>query len=319
MSLSMDTAQNVELKNKNWFKTGGKARYFCKPESNTDFKEALNFAKEKDLKVFILGSGANVLISDNGFQGLVIKPNLKQKEIVSEEQGFIKSGAGVQILELINYCLDSNFVGLEEFSGIPGTVGGSVYINIHYFDSLLSDFIVSATIIDRKSLLTKKVDKDWFNFGYDTSKLENKEHFLLDATFKLKKVDDDEVSYAKGRRDEIIRHRNIRYPTAGTCGSFFRNFREDDDCWEKLPVINERKMKFAAYYLDKIGVKGSLSHGGARVSSKHANMIVNESNASTQDIIRVAKEMQSLVQEKYGFILEPECQLVGFKEYPLLK
>ena len=160
---------NIPLNDKNWFATGGHARYFCEPTTTEEFQHALAFAQSQLLPIFILGQGANILISDEGFDGLVIRPRLKEMAIITEH--FVKAGAGVTMHDLILFCLQNNLLGLEEFSGIPGTVGGSVYINLHYFQFLLAQFMVEATIIDRKSGQLQIVDPAWFDFGYDQSKL----------------------------------------------------------------------------------------------------------------------------------------------------
>jgi UDP-N-acetylmuramate dehydrogenase len=306
--------ENVPLHDKNWFKTGGPARFYAEPTDAASFQFALEFAREHNLEIFVLGEGANILISDDGFDGLVIRPQLKH--IAHRDQDtdvLVAAGSGVTMDALIEYCLSNNILGLEEFSGIPGTVGGSVYINLHYFQFLLAQFMVSGTVIERSTGIIKTVDTEWFNFGYNQSTLHDEQHYLVDATFKLKPATDIETAYARGRRVEIIRHRTSRYPSKNTCGSFFRNFHENEVTIES----NGKKMIFVAYYLDKIGVKGTLTHGDAIVSYQHANMLVNRGNATTQDIIEVARTMQELVHKEFGIIPQPECRLIGFKEYPL--
>jgi UDP-N-acetylmuramate dehydrogenase len=305
---------NISLNDKNWFATGGNARYFCEPTTAEEFQKALAFAHSQQLPIFILGHGANILISDDGFDGLVIRPQLKAIEIISDTKHLIKAGAGVSMHDLILFCLQNNLIGLEEFSGIPGTVGGSIYINLHYFQFLVSQFIVEATIINRRTGQLEIIGSEWFDFGYNQSKLHHEQHFLIDATFRLKKATDLEIAFAQGRRIEIIRHRDSRYPRKNTCGSFFRNFHEN----EVTLVSNGKKMIFVAYYLDKIGVKGQLKVGDAIVSYQHANMLVNQGNATTADIINLALTMQEMVKKEFGIIPQPECRLIGFKEYPLL-
>lgn len=338
----------VPLADKNWFKTGGSAKYYCEPQSELEFQEALAYARTRNLEIFVLGEGANILISDEGFDGLVIKLRLnyicpsidsgrtEKKEfsqnytlpkelndnpksvrpelIEGHSEIFLTVGAGVSMHDLILYCLDHNILGLEEFSGIPGTVGGSVYINLHYFQFLLAQFLVSARVINKKTGEITTVDNDWFEFGYDFSTLHKHEHYLIDATFKLKTATDLEVAYARGRRAEIIRHRESRYPKQGTCGSFFRNFHDN----EVTCMSGGKKMIYVAYYLDKIGVKGQLHVGDAQVSYQHANMLVNNGAATSNDLISLARKMQELVFEQFGVLPQPECELVGFKEYPLI-
>lgn len=304
------------LHDKNWFKTGGPAEFFCEPTTPQEFTEAILYAKNNGLKITVLGEGANVLISDEGINGLVIRPALRQFEIEAAglpDEALAKSGAGLSFNDLIELCLDHNLLGLEEFSGIPGSVGGSVYINIHYFEFLLSQFLVSATVINTTTGELMTVDSSWFNFGYDDSRLMAGDYLLVLATFQLKKGTDLETAYARGRRIEIIRHRVRRYPTSNTCGSFFRNFFEE----EFKHARGASKVPYVAYYLDQIGVKGTLTIGTAKISHQHANMIVTMGDhPKAADVIAVVTTMQNLVSERFGIIPQPECQLLGFKENP---
>lgn len=305
--------KNVPLHDKNWFATGGAAHYFAEPTSAAEFQEALAFAHANKLPIFMLGHGANILISDNGFEGLVIRPMLKHMHIDSA-QNTINAGAGVSMHDLILFCLEHGYTNLEEFSGIPGSVGGSIYINLHYYEFLLAQFLVSATIINRTTGIVQTVKPDWFNFGYDESKIQDEQHYLVDATFAIKPANELEIAYARGRRVEIIRHREKRYPIKNTCGSFFRNFHDH----EVTLSSNGKKMIFVAYYLDKLGVKGTLRVGDAIVSHQHANMIVHSGKATSTDIINLVRTMQEMVKKEFGITPQPECRLVGFKEYPLL-
>jgi len=308
---------NVPLADKNWFRTGGNARWYCEPTTTVEFQTALTFAQDNGLEIFVLGQGANVLISDEGFDGLVIRPRLQKLMILpmqkNTEKVFLHAGAGATINDVIEFCLDNHILGLEEFSGIPGTIGGAVFINLHYFQFLLDHFLVEAEIVNKNTGEVKVVSKDWFNFGYNQSSLHTKSYYLTHATFALTQGTDTEIAYAKGRRTEIMRHRVQRYPQTYTCGSFFRNFHEH----EVTLVSNGKKMIYVAYYLDKIGIKGELVVGDATVSYQHANMIVNRGNATSTDIINIAHTMQQLVYDQFGIVPQPECQLIGFKLWPL--
>ena len=307
---------NIPLKNKNWFKTGGNARFYAEPTTAAEFQHALAFAKEQEVPVFILGEGANILISDDGFDGLVIHPQLSAIEHhIDGNNAIIHADAGVSMDTLIDYCLSHQISGLEEFSGIPSSVGGAIFINLHYFQFLISQFLIEAQVIHKDTGKIEIVNNEWFKFGYDYSTLHDGNYFLVSATFKLKRISELEAAYARGRRAEIIRHRNARYPLSHTCGSFFRNFHPH----EVTVQSNGKKMIFVAYYLDKIGIKGALSVGDAIVSHQHANMFVNRGNATSTDIIQLARTIQELTQEHFGILPQPECLLVGFNEYPLKK
>lgn len=312
-NLSLEIQHNIALADKNWFRTGGNAKYYCRPSNAQQFAQALDYAQQHSLEIFVLGKGANILISDDGFDGLVIHPALTDisHKLIDAEVGHVTAGAGTDFDDLIEYCLNNNLTNLEEFSGIPGTVGGSVYINLHYYEFYLAQFLISAQVINKETLKVETVTPDWFNFGYDISKLHDKQHYLISATFNLKQATDLQIAHARGRKLEIIRHRTRRFPTTHTCGSFFRNFLPEE-------VANtDKKLIFVAYYLDKIGVKGELCVGDAIVSYQHANMIVNKGKATTIDIITLAQQMQQKVMNEFGIKPQSECQLIGFKNKPL--
>ncbi len=308
---------NIPLATKNWFETGGPAAYYAEPTNIGELQDVVAWAQKNKQKIHLLGKGANMLISDAVINGLVIRPNLKHITYKNNDHETVRvtAGAGVEIDELITACLERNIIGFEEFSAIPGTIGGAVFINIHYFAASLADFLVSATLLDLTNSKLITVEKDWFNFGYDYSKIHKSPYIIVEATFAFKQGSALEGAFARGRAAEITRHRKQRYPYKGTCGSFFKNFSAE----EVTITSNGRKAIWVAYYLDKLGIKGDLCVGGACVSHQHANMIVNQGNASSQDIINLARTMQQKVYDAFGLIPEAECQFLGFADYPLLQ
>lgn len=314
--MELTIQKNIPLNDKNWFQTGGPAKYFCEPINAKQFQEAIAFAKKNNLEIFVLGHGANILISDDGFDGLVIRPRKKPIDIDIDEDGqaVVTANAGVLMDELIQYTLDHNLIGLEDFSNIPGTVGGSTYINLHYFDKLIGQFLIGGQVIEKETGEILNVDNNWFEFGYDQSKLMEHKHYLVNANLQLRKGSDTEAAFAKGRRAEICRHRTSRYPKSNTCGSFFRNFHAD----ETNVMCGDQKAIWIAYYLDKIGVKGALKVDGAQVSYQHANMLVSCPTATSADIAALARKMQEMVKAEFDVVPQPECILVGFKDNPLL-
>lgn len=294
------------LADKNWFQTGGQAKFFCEPKNGSNFKEALAFSKKQKLEIFVLGEGSNLLVSDNGFNGLVIKP--QNKEIIFDVKNSTAScGAGTKLSEFIEKSLENQLLGLEVFSGIPGTIGGAIFNNAHYLNFHVGDFLLEATVISKDTGECHKVDQDWFNFGYNKSRLYEEKFYLLSAKFKLKKSSEKESWFAMGQSHEIIRHRNMRYPTSNTCGSFFRNFLPNE--------LKKGQLPFVAHYLENLGVKGSLKVGGASVYPRHANMIVTDGkNAISADIRTLARKMRDMVKEKFDLEPKPECRFLGFSE-----
>lgn len=318
MSHDLFIESNVSLADKNWFATGGAAEFFVEPKTIEQMHNALLWAQSHKKGVTVLGKGANVLIADPGVSGLVIRPALRDITVEHESEStvLVTVGAGYDMGDFIEWSFNNGFIGLHEFSGIPSSVGGAVYINLHFFQFLIDQFIVKATLIDTMGLIFV-VDREWFNFSYNYSKLHEKQQYVCTVTFRLKKADSVTVAYERGRADEIKRYRAYRYPSKNTCGSFFRNFLPS----EVLLQVGGKKAIWVAYYLDQVGVKGSVSYGGAMVSHQHANMIVTDTskNPKSQDIIQCALECQKRVFEKYGIIPKPECQFIGFKTSPLLE
>ncbi|MBT6528908.1 UDP-N-acetylmuramate dehydrogenase [bacterium] len=308
---------NIPLAQYTWFGTGGPARFFTQPTTVAAYAKSLDFAHKQKLDIFVLGQGANILISDSGFDGIVIRPQVSVIKIVSDEPEYslVQAGAGTVFADLITYCLEHDLTGPEEFIGIPGTVGGSVFINIHYYDFLLSQFLVKAEVIERATGKIIKVDFDWFNFGYNQSRLFDRQHYLVSATFRFAKTTKLQTAFNKGRSVEIFRHRTKRFPYKRTCGSFFRNFAKDELTNASLP----NPCIYVAFYLDNIGAKGTLSVGNAGVSYQHANMIVAEPGSTSQDIVQLARLMQQKVIDRFNLIPRTECLMVGFDKYPLLQ
>lgn len=307
--------QNVLIGPQTWFGTGGAAEWYAEPKNVEEWQEALCFARVNALSITLLGEGANVLVSDEGIKGLVIRSAMQQCEVDHATQT-MRVGGGLSVQAAIDYALSEGLIGLEEFSGIPGTIGGAVYINLHYFEFLLSHFLLSARVISLKTGVVEEVSLSWFGFGYNVSRLLEKEYGLLDATFQLKAGNPCDVAYALGRRDEIIRHRQRRYPGGRTCGSFFRNFLTH----ELASVKNESQpVIYVAYYFERLGFKGRLKNKGARVSERHANMLVTLPDAMSHDVVELACAMQREVYEAFGLLPQPECQLLGFEQYPFLK
>ena len=299
---------DVSLAPLTWFKTGGKAKYLSEPATLEELKNDLAFAAKNGLPFEVLGEGANTLVSDEGYPGMIIHPVNKELKLTEREDCFLlEAGAGAKVQDAIDYALERKALGLEEFSGLPGTIGGAAFINAHFFEFFLADFLVSALVVS-PSGETKEVSKEWFEYGYDVSRLHREKWIVWSAAFRLRKGSELEAAFAKGRAYEIIRQRSRRYPKERTCGSFFRNF---------LPEEARGKVPSVAFYLDKVGVKGTLSVGNAVVSRKHANMLETKEGAASADVIALAREMQKLVYKNFGLVPVPECRFLGFPSFPL--
>jgi UDP-N-acetylmuramate dehydrogenase len=299
----MKILENIQLKQWTTFKIGGPARFFCEPANKDEIIEALSFAKENNLPVFVLGLGANILFSDDGFQGLVIR---QKNENVSIKDNIIIVESGLTVENLINISLENNLLGVEDFSGIPSTIGGALYINLHYFEAFMANVVRSALILNKRTLKVESVSQNWFNFGYDSSKLyTDKDYMLVEATLELNKVGDNSKYEALGKSKEIIRTRKYKYPSEPSVGSIFQNLNTEEQKQHNLPT------RSVAYLIDVCGLKGTKV-GDALLSHRHSNMIVNVNNAKASDVIELADIIKAKVKERFGVDLRFEVQLVGF-------
>ena len=299
----MNIQENVTLKPYTSFKIGGPARFFCEPSNSDEIIKAFSFAKENKIPVFVMGLGANILVSDNGFQGLVIR---QKNETISVKGDLIVAQAGAKVENLINKSLADNLIGVEDFSGIPSSVGGALYINLHYFDAFIANFVRSALVLNKETLKVQEVDSSWFNFNYDSSRLKTeKDHVLLEAHFKLKKVDDNKKHEAIGKSNEIIRTRKYKYPSEPSVGSIFQNLDIEEQKQHGLPT------RSVAYLIDVCGLKGTRV-GDALLSHRHANMIVNVGDARAEHVLELAQVIKDKVKERFGVDIRFEVQLVGF-------
>lgn len=275
-------------------KVGGSAEYFCKIRSKDDFIEAADFAKQNELALYILGGGSNVIISDNGLKGIVIKNECSCMQLSAE--GEITADSGVSLSKLVNYSIDNSLGDLTFASGIPGTVGGAVYGNAGAYGKSIGEFIKSAVLIDISGNV-HEVENGYFNFSYRSSSIKRKPCFIYSVTFKLEKCDKNELLISQKK---IIQDRTSKHPSlsVGNSGCFFKNID-----------INGRRTS-AGNYLDQAGAK-SFKCGGASVFQKHANFIINANNASALEIYELAQKMKLAVKQNFNIELNEEIRYWG--------
>jgi UDP-N-acetylmuramate dehydrogenase len=268
-----------------YFGIGGPAKVFITPRDIEKLTEVYMLCKDNNLPVFTLGNGTNLLVKDEGIDGVVIK---------SELTGITFSGTNVEVesgyslSQLIIKCVKEGLGGLEGLTGIPGTIGGAVAMNAGGKHGIISDFITSIISLNRfgeESLMVKSA----VNFGYRTSSLKGK-NVILSVNLKLKK---DSPTALKKRFDGIMKEKSDSQPLADrSAGCFFKNPLE----------------KHAGELIHKAGLKG-YAIGGAKVSDKHANFIVNTGNATAKDVITLMTHVQRKVKDMFNLILEPEVEI----------
>jgi len=276
--------------------TGGPARCFMVVDSKGILSEAVKFAGRMSVPFFVMGGGSNLLVSDAGFDGFVVKIDIKG--IVIEDGGSVRSGAGEDLQSLVDFATENSLSGLEFAAGIWGTVGGAIYGNAGAFGGEIKDILRTITLVDREGSI-KTVDAAGCHFGYRDSFLKKSGEIVVEASFNLNAS--DKLSIEK-RVNDILAARKEKHPTQGkSAGCFFKNIPDLEQEHGKLP---------AGRLLEQAGVKG-LSVGGAAVYEKHANMIVNTGNATSKDIRQLADIMKKQVQIKFGIELEEEVIQLG--------
>ena len=277
------------------FGTGGSARYFLSVRSIDELSRAVTTAKRLNIPLFILGGGSNLLVSDDGYDGLVIRLEITGLKLV--EPTTIEAGAGEQLASLVAFATEQSLTGLEFAAGIWGTVGGAVFGNAGAFGGEIGQVLTEANLVDLGGR-TRTVLTDYFNFEYRSSQLKISGEILATARFKL---DEGNRTKIETRVQEILKGRAERHPSERTAGSFFRNIPDSTQPHGKMP---------AGRLLEEAGA-GSLSVGGAKVYEKHANIIVADERATSKDIRLLADMMKKKVFDRFGIELQEEIRQVG--------
>lgn len=253
----MEFLKNISLKDKCTYRIGGEALYYAEPQRQSDILTAISFAQQKQLPIFVIGKGSNVLISDSGWPGLVINLSSNFCKITWNDD-CVQAESGALLNTLINQVIDNGFCGMEELAGIPGTVGGAVIMNAGAFNTAISDTLQSVCFYDYKQSRIVECDAADIELGYRTSRLKGKEAIVLSAVFKFSKRCPKESLLSI--RQEILQKRRLKQPLEyPNCGSVF-----------KRPPGG-----FAGTLIEKCGLKG-LRVGDVEVSTKHANLLSTE-------------------------------------------
>lgn len=309
----------VSLAEHTSFRIGGNARYFLRASTLAELKKGLwqwkelseNFGSDEK-RVFVLGGGTNLLVSENGFPGLVVHPEIK---FIKSSDNQVSVGAGQGLSSLVNFCLENSLVGLSWAGGLPGTVGGAVRGNAGAFGGETKDNILEVESLDIESLETKKRNRKECKFNYRDSVFksgEGQNEIIVSARFVLVPGDSDSI---KAEADDHIEYRKNRHPLhLPNAGSIFKNIPV-----EKVPA--EILKKFEGHIKDDpfpvlpaakiIADSGIVGHtiGGAQVSTTHPNFIVNIGNATSQNVKDLIAFEQKVIKEKYDINLEPEIML----------
>ena len=281
------------------FRIGGPADLLYEAESADSLAEAILTARRAEVPYFVLGLGANVLIADKGFRGLVIRNRASRHTFGDDGRLWVESGA--VMAKIIPEAVRRGWSGLEHYVGIPSTVGGAIWQNLHFLSPApeRDRTMFIAEVFESAELLTeegerKTVDKDYIGFGYDDTVFHHRQDYALAATFQLERKDPDVMQRIM---HENLSWRGARHPWLEwhpSAGSIFK----------KIEGVGAGRL------VDQLGLKG-FHVGDAQISFMHANIMVNLGNATSADVIGLIKHAQGAVKEKFGHELEPEINFVG--------
>lgn len=283
--------ENESLSKHTSFKIGGPAEIFAKPKNSEQVSAIIAFCNENSVPLFPLGKGSNVLISDNGIPGIVMHFGSGFGKISLLDDETIYCEAGTSLAALCNFALENELEGLEFAYGIPGSVGGAVFMNAGAYGGEIKDVILYAYHIDKNGK-AGRFTGDELEMSYRHSAYSAKEYYITGAAFRLHKGNKDEI---KAKMDDLIGRRFDKQPMdKPSAGSTF-----------KRP-----EGAFASALIDQCGLKG-YRVGGAEVSTKHAGFVVNIGGATCNDVLELIKDVQEKVKNDTGFSLEPEVEILG--------
>lgn len=334
--MSIKIQKNISLLKYISFKIGGPAKYFCAAENIKEIKEALEFAGKNKLKIFVLGGGSNILISDKGFDGLVIKVESRKLKVESSNsEAKIICDSGVFLAKLVSESVKNNLTGLEWAAGIPGTVGGAICNNAGAFGGSMADIVESVEVLETgsKKLEIKKLGnseiqklRNWeiqklsnkqCRFSYRNSVFKGeKKYIILNAALKLEEGDEKEsrkmiLEYLKSRTEK----QPLQYPSAG---SIFRNpvienghLKKLIKKYPELKNIGRNNTIPAGWFVEELGLKGKKI-GGAMVSEKHGNFIVNTGGAKAEDVAILVSLIKQKARDNFEVQLNEEIEYAGF-------
>lgn len=285
--------QNEPMKEHTSLKIGGPADFFIKVNCVEELENLLQFSKNKKIPLTIIGNGSNLLVKDKGIRGIVLKVEFKNIQIknVDEKNVEITVGNGIQMGFLAQKLLKEEITGFEEFSGIPGTIGGTVVMNAGAHGKEIKDIIKEVTAVDYDGNVHILKNKQC-EFEYRHSKFLNEKYIIMQVKLLLEKGKRQEI---KAKMDEYAKYRKEKQPTEyPSAGSTFK--RGTDFITAKL--------------IDDAGLKG-YSIGGAKVSEKHAGFVINTDNATAQDVLDLVKYVKDTIYKKFGKEIELEIKILG--------
>lgn len=273
------------------FKIGGSAECMVKIKTLEQLKSILKYTNENNINLTIIGNGSNILVSDDGIKGIVVKIEIDNLEIdIQDKKAIITVGSGVKLGLLAQKCLKQEITGFEFASGIPGTIGGAIRMNAGAHGSEMKDIVKTVTYVDRNGAV-HKIENNQAEFEYRKSLFSHNDYIIVEIEIELEKGNANEIKekmteYANFRKEK----QPIEYPSAGS------TFKRGSDF-------------ITAKLIDECGLKG-YQIGGAQISEKHAGFIINKNNATAKDVIKLMEYTKEQVYKKFGKTIEAEIEIL---------
>ncbi len=275
------------------FRIGGNADYFVKPGNADEVAAVIVVCREYNIPYFILGNGSNLLVSDDGYRGMIINI-MDNMDSVTVDGRIITAQAGAMLVRVSVMARDNALTGLEFASGIPGTIGGAVYMNAGAYGGEMKNVVKTVRAIDEYGRIYE-LDSEKMDFSYRHSIVEERKLIVLEVTLELEHgsreaIDDRMKELAEARRSK----QPLEYPSAGS-------------------TFKRPEGYFAGKLIMDAGLRG-YSVGGAQVAEKHCGFVINKGGATASDVVELIRDVQHDVDDKFGVTLEPEVKMLGVLE-----
>ena len=281
---------NEPMKNHTTFKIGGPAQYYVTPESVTQIQEVVSLCRDMNIPLHVIGNGSNILVGDDGVDGVVLAlfNTFSDYEI---KDNVITAQAGMSLIKMAVIALREGLTGLEFASGIPGSVGGAVYMNAGAYDGQMKDVVTSVTVLDEAGNI-RILGRDELDMGYRTSAVAKHNMIVLQVIIELKAGNKEQIKDRMNQLSELRKQKQpLEYPSAGS-------------------TFKRPEGYFAGKLIADAGLKG-YSIGGAAVSEKHAGFVVNMGGATAKDVVELTDYIKKRIIEQFGVTLELEIKKIG--------
>lgn len=287
---------NEPMKNHTTFRIGGKCDIMLLPNSIEQIQQAIDICKAGEIKHYVIGNGSNLIVKDEGYRGVIIKVSKKFSscEILSDENSsqseVISAEAGILLPKLANICLKHNMSGVEFLAGIPGTLGGGIYMNAGAYGGELSQVISKVYVLNEHNDIVTFSNKEC-DFGYRRSRMQQEKNIILGAVLKLELGEYDEIDRKMSELNKArVEKQPINFPSAGS-------------------TFKRPKDNFAGKLIEEARLSG-YAIGAAVVSEKHCGFIVNKGGATASDVLKLVEHVQNVVQREFGVMLQLEPKIL---------